>query len=444
MSLAPQIHAQSSVDALLNKLEQKGILTTEEANQLKTENEQDSQADFNKELNSKFPMPDWVTSYKLYGDFRGLYDERMTPNPAQSNNIRLRYRLRVGLEVNMKNDLQVGFRLGTADDPGANPFGGIPISDNTTLQGNASKKFIYVDAAYGKWTPIHDDTWTLAATIGKMNNPFQFSPMLFDGNYTPEGGALQATYKINDWNSLTLNSAAFVLAYGNTTGVGSGNGSQNMSFLYGGQAIWKADWTKHISSSLGLSALNIVNRDLLTSDNVHPYNAGNTLDANGVPFYNLNPVIVDASVTYMLDSFPFYHGKFPIKLDGEYMINPGAPGSGSVSADGVTPNGNQGYNFGVTFGHTTKKGTWDIGYRYQSLEANAWYDQVVNVDNEVYNGGFPGATNVKGHLFTMGYMLEDNLDFMFLCYINSMIGNTNPGGASSATLHAMAGLMWNF
>ncbi|MDE3066547.1 MAG: putative porin [Verrucomicrobiota bacterium] len=376
---------------------------------------------------------------------------RRTPNTHQSDNIRLRYRLLVGLEVNMKDNLQVGFRLGTADDPGANPFGGIPISDNTTLQGNGSKKFIYVDAAYGKWTPIHDDTWMVAGTIGKMNNPFQVSPMLFDANYTPEGGALQATYKIDDWNSLAFNGAAFVLSY-------AGNGAENMSFLYGGQAIWNAQWTKHISSSLGVSALDIVNRDQLTDGstnsvsggfyplNVYPYNSGNSLGAGGAPLYNFNPVVADASVTYTLDSFPLYPGKFPIKLAGEYMINPGAPGSGGMAGD--EPNGNQGYNFGVIFGHATTKGTWDIGYRYEALDANAWYAQVVNVDNEVYNGGgFPGATNVKGHLFTMDYMLANNLDFMFLCYINSQIGNSLPApyaGTSSAIIHTMAGVMWSF
>ena len=45
VSLAPQAHAQTSVDALLNKLEQKGILTVDEAKELKTENAQDSAAD---------------------------------------------------------------------------------------------------------------------------------------------------------------------------------------------------------------------------------------------------------------------------------------------------------------------------------------------------------------------------------------------------------------
>ena len=35
--------------------------------------------------------------------------------------------------------------------------------------------------------------------------------MVFDPDLTPEGGAIQASYKINDANSLAFNGAAFVL-----------------------------------------------------------------------------------------------------------------------------------------------------------------------------------------------------------------------------------------
>src|SRR5207249_6664251 len=50
------------------------------------------------------------------------------------------------------------------------------------------------------------------------------------------------------------------------------------------------------------------------------------LDATtGLLLYNFNPIIGTASATYKLDYFPLYTGKFPIRLIGEYMNNPGAP-----------------------------------------------------------------------------------------------------------------------
>ena len=196
----------------------------DEAKELKAENATNSVEDFNKAFNSKFAMPNWITSYRLYGDFRGRYDERTTPNPAQEDNIRLRYRLRVGLDVNMKDNLQVGFRLARPTRSCRRPRRRRAAFQQFTLQGNGTKKFVYIDAAYGKWTPINDGTWMLAATIGKMDNPFRESWMVFDPDYTPEGGALQASYKINDQNTLALSGAGFVLAY-------SGSAAQNMSFL---------------------------------------------------------------------------------------------------------------------------------------------------------------------------------------------------------------------
>jgi hypothetical protein len=446
MALNPNTHAQSSVDALLNKLEQKGILTVDEAKELKTENQQDSTADFNKAFGSKFSMPDWVTSYKLYGDFRGRDDLMTTDSPggvslsAQDRN-RLRYRLRVGMLVNIKDDLQVGFRLGSGD--------GGPLSNNSTLENNGTKKPIWVDAAYGKWTPINDGVWMLAATIGKMDQPFQTSQMVFDSDYTPEGAALQGSYKINDNHSVALNGASFVLD--------EVAGSGRDPFMFGAQAIWNANWTPQIASSLGIGAFDIVNKNTLglnaatlNGGGVPNNNQGNSRNSNGDLIYNYNPIIVSGSATYTLDSFPLYNGKFPIKIASEYMNNPGAdPTKGSAN--------NQGYWGGIQLGKSGKKGAWDISYRYQYLEADAWYDELVDDDNVAFysnksttlaKNGWVSGTNMKGHLVKFNYSLTDALTFSLTTYINDLINpNLNIGKLGEPknhSLHFMADLMWKF
>jgi hypothetical protein len=423
MALTPNAHAQSSVDSLLNKLEQKGVLTVDEAKALKTENQQDFKSDMDKAFNSKFPMPDWVTSYKLSGDFRGRFDDMNSHNAAVVDRERLRYRLRVGLQVNMKDDLEVGFRLASGDN-------GNPLSGNQTESGNASKKALYVDTAYGKWTPINNDDWKLVATIGKMSQPFDASYMVFDPDYTPEGGALQATYKFNDNQSLRFNAGAFVLD--------EIPGSSRDPFLYGGQVIWDAKWSPKIDTSLGVAAYNLVNIEtLLTS---YDSNVGNTV-SGGHFAKNYNPVVISGSTTYKLDSFPLYNGAFPIKLAAEYMNNPAASAK------------NQGAWAGITFGKSGKKGLWDLSYRYQYMEADAWWDQVVDDDNAA---AFPtatvfgttstalhGGTDIKGHLVKFNYSIFDSLTFSFTCYMNDLI--SNPVSASKSDgLHAMADLMWKF
>jgi hypothetical protein len=424
MALTPNTHAQSSVDALLNKLEQKGVLTVDEAQALKTENQQDFKIDMDKAFNSKFPMPDWVTGYKLSGDFRGRFDDMNSHNAAIVDRERLRYRLRVGLQVNMKDDLEVGFRLASGDNSQGSPSS--PLSNNQTLAGNGSKKLLYIDTAYGKWTPIHNDDWKLSATIGKMVQPFDASYMLFDPDYTPEGGALQATYKFNDNQSLRFNAAGFVLDEIKT--------SARDPFMYGGQVLWDSKWTSKIGTTLGVSAYDIVNKESLTNN--YDTNLGNTL-VGGLFKYNYNPVVASGSVTYTLDSFPLYPGAFPIKLAGEFMYNPGAPSN------------NEGWNAGVTFGKSGKKGTWDISYRYQRLEADAWWDQVVDDDNAAAfptsrtAAGLAGGTNIKGHLVKFDYSIFDSLTFSFTCYVNDLINNPYPPAKTDA-LHAMADIMWKF
>jgi hypothetical protein len=481
MALTPQTHAQSAVDALLNKLEQKGILSVDEARELKAENAQGSAEDFNKAINSKFPMPDWVTSYKLYGDFRGRFEDMSTDIPAfgaptpsgasggtvpkgKDNNIRLRYRLRVGLTVNMKDDMQVGFRLGSADASSGNTTGGSLLSNSSTFQGNGSKKFIYVDAAYGKWTFINDSTWMVAGTIGKMDLPFQTSAMVFDPDYTPEGAALQATYKINDNDSLAFNGGAFVLDQTTSRG----------PYLYGGQVIWNATWSPKIGTALGAAAYDIANDSSfpasLANNNLNGYetpydsNLGNTTILTTIPTYpqttqgykfaeHFNPIVVSGSVTYTLDSFPLYTGAFPVKFAGEYMNNPAADMSSGPKKRSHVASNNEGWWAGVTLGKAGKKGAWDISYRYQWLEANAWWDQIVDDDNTAVfpdaSGSKPpsntavGGTNIKGHLIKFDYSFSDSLTFTFAAYINELINNPVPKSSTGA-VHAMADMNWRF
>ncbi|HEX3890901.1 MAG TPA: putative porin [Verrucomicrobiae bacterium] len=432
MALTQNTRAQTSVDALLNKLEQKGVLTVDEARELKSENATNSVNDFNTALSSKFPMPDWVTGYKLSGDFRGRYDEQTSDNHAIIDRDRLRYRLRAGLTISMKDNLEVGFRIGsgdpsTATNPGFTTSTGNPLSNNQTLADNASKKPLYVDTAYGKWTAINDGTWMASVTFGKMVQPFDASPMVFDPDYTPEGGALQASYKLNSMNSFRFNSAAFVLD--------EIKASVRDPYLFGGQVVWDAKWTPAISTSLGVAAYDISNKGNLSA--TYDSNTGNTL-AGGTTFVtDFNPIVASANVVYTLDSFPLYKGAFPIKLAGEYMNNPATTGN------------NQGYWGGFTLGKSGKRGTWDVSYRYQVLEANAWWDQIVDDDNvaavptSAVAAGLASGTNIKGHLVKVNYSLTDALTFTVTCYVNDLINNPFPTAKTDA-IHAMADIMWKF
>jgi Putative porin len=454
MALTPHSYAQSSVDALLNKLEQKGVLTVDEAKELKAENETNSVAEFNTAMNAKFPAPSWVTSYKFSGDFRGRYDEVASTdgNNTFAARDRYRYRLRVGLVVTLKDGLETGFRITSGDPASANNFNnaGNPLSNNSTLQDNGTKKNVYIDTAYGKWTALNGDGWLFSTIIGKMDNPLQFTPMVFDTDWTPEGAAIQSGYTFNDQQAILVNGAAFV--EDQEVG-GTDKGSVQAPALFAGQAIWNANWTPKFGTSLGIGGYILANSVNLTTANVPYINQGNTrrvvvIGGNnvGVLVNGYTPIIADASATYKLDSFPLYTGAFPIKVAGEYINN-----VDTVSGN----NNNQGYWAGVTFGKSGKKHTWDITYRYEYLEADATYDQLVDDDNGAYyqnapTGGAVGwysGTNIKGHMIKANYSITDSLTFTFTCFLNQLISpnlNAPAGEPNNSSIHVMADLMWKF
>jgi hypothetical protein len=458
MALTPSIHAQMSGDALVDKLEQKGILTADEAKELRVENKQDFNGSFTNNFDQSFNKatgtPDFVTGYKFSGDFRGRYDQVASTdgNSHFTDRTRYRYRLRAGVVVTMKGGLEAGFRITSGDPATANSFNnaGNPLSNNSTFQDNGTKKNVYIDTAYGKWTLLNGDGWLFSMIVGKMDNPLQFTPMVFDADWTPEGAAIQSGYTFNDQQAILVNGAAFV----EDQEVGGGDtGSVQAPALFAGQVIWNANWTKRFSTSAGVGGYLLQNTKNLTTTSVPYLNQGNTrqvVGPAGVLVNGYTPLIADASATYKLDSFPLYPGAFPIKVAAEYINN----------LDTVSGNdNNQGYWIGVTFGKAAKAHTWDISYRYEYLEADATYDQLADDDNGVYYQNAPTAgavgwfsgTNIKGHLIKANYSITDALTFTFTCYLNDLItpglnAPTGPTGGEpkNSALHVMADLMWKF
>jgi hypothetical protein len=400
------VSAQSS-DVLLNKLIQKGILSEQEAADVKKE----SAANFDKAYTSKTGLPDWVTQLKISGDVRGRYEMfrfdnddagGAAPNKPRD---RFRYRLRAGATVTMKENIELGFRL-TSSEPNDDGTGGDPISGNATAQNNGSKKFLYIDTAYGKWTPLKTDTWSAGATIGKMDNPFVLSDMVFDHDYTPEGAALQVGYNLNKQHSLKFNGGYFLLDE-----INQGANASNDPFMLGAQLRYDGKLASNLGATLGVAWLAMSEAANLTNGAVPNVNVGNTRDnTTGALVNDYFPIVVDAAVTYSIEKSGIYPGALPIRLAADFMHNPGAGEN------------NQGWSAGLTVGKAAKKGTWEAGYRYKYLENDAWYEEFVDSDFGAYyttaplNGvgqsgkktGYLAGTGVAGHIVKVAYAVSDS------------------------------------
>lgn len=390
-----------SADALIDKLVDKGVLSVKEANELRAE----ADKNFTQAYSVKSGMPEWVQALKISGDFRGRYEGFFADNPAFEDRNRFRYRARFGVTAVMSDSFEVGLRLASGDiDSASGLSSGVdPISSNQSFQNNGSKKGIFIDQAYGKWTPINNPDWSVATTIGKMENPYLFSDLVFDSDYTPEGAAVQIGRNLGEKHVVKVNSGAFVLdEVGATT---------QDPFMFGAQARLESIWTPELSTSLGASYLAIMNPEQLGNGTVPNINVGNTRDGAGNLVYDYAPVVLDASATYKLESFPMYAGAFPIKVGGDYIYNDGASGA----AD------NEGWSAGITFGKAGKRKTWEVSYTYKWLGADAWWEEVVDSDSGAfYSTAYPGAgagqgvgyrsgTNVKGHVMRVAYSPYDTI-----------------------------------
>lgn len=425
-------YSQTS-EALMEVLVKKGILTEQEAEDIKAD-----LAKENRQHNKVAVAGKSVSGLNLYGDFRGRFEGFYSDAPAFVDRNRFRYRLRAGATYTMTDNFEVGVRLSSSEAAGT--FGGDPISGNTTFQDNGSKKFVYIDLAYARWAPINTPEWSGALTIGKVENPFVFSDMVFDADYTPEGAAIQLGYTVNDQHAARFNAGGFVLDE-----IG---GSADDPYLFGAQFRVESTWNRKLSSSVGVAGLGIMNDENLSNAAVPNINRGNTrrvlivgATTNQVPAFNFNPLVADASVTYTLERFWQYNAPFPIKVGGDYMYNPAAGGK------------NQAYSAGVTFGKSGKKGLWDVSYTWKYLGANAWWEEFVDSDFGAFYGGtlansglgpgYGAGTNVKGHIARVSYSPYDSLTLSLKWFQTDLI-TPLPGVAEFEMSRLQADAVWKF
>jgi hypothetical protein len=427
LALTGQASAQSA-DALIDKLVEKGVLSVKEANDLR----QEADKEFTKAYALKSGMPDWVTSLKFNGDVRGRYEGFYSDDNLVDRN-RFRYRMRFGAVATLMDNFEVGMRLTSSDQKDKGFNGGDPISGNTTFTDNGSKKTVWIDQAYGRWNP----SWGAAGasfTFGKMQNPFVNSDMVYDPDYSPEGLAAELRYDFTKEHTLKFNLGGFVLS--------ELSGTERDPYLYGAQVRLDSKWTDKIKTTFGASVYSLSSEQNLKTTQVPDINRGNERDGTGALVNHYNPIVVDAALTYSLDSFPMYTGAFPITLAADGMHNPGAERrSSAVSA-------------GLTFGKAGKKGGWEISYRYKYLEGDAWFEEFTDSDfganyrvttTRSSSTGYQAGTNVKGHVLKAVYSPADAFSIGLTYFLTELIDEPkDPKGFSSEIGRLQVDATWKF
>ncbi len=380
--------ATTQVDALIEKLVDKGILNRQEAIALKAEVIEDEK--IVREEGLKQSLPKWVQNINFKGDLRLRYQgEHRDIDSAGGTGERLirnrmRYRLRAGIDAKVLDNMNVAFGLGSGSD-------GDPRSTNQTMQDSFAKKPIWIDYAYAQWMPIKE----LALTGGKIKNPFWLaSDFLWDSDINPEGGALQASYKPVPSVNLFFNTAGLIVDE-----IGADVDDPWMIGLQGG-----FDW--YFMPETADVKIAFTGYDLFNETGKIPdWSAGtNTRRAGGDGIrYDFMPFTLDttigfkkpfAGVTYLGD-YVRYAGVF---ANGVFNPFPDKDRTGGL--------------IGCVIGDekVSKKGQWQAKGSYRYLERDAWPDFLP--DSDFYYGG----TNVMGPEVILEYGLMDNVVLAFDYY----------------------------
>jgi hypothetical protein len=221
-------------------------------------------------------VPDWVTHMHFFGDFRFRYEDDLFPHgnddtgafpsfngintgspydvsttninfPPQINVNEDRDRFRIRARLGMEDDLGQGFTIGIRLATGENDS---PVSENQTLGsatngvqgGDFSKYAIWLDRGYLSYTPQLEGGLGLNLSVGRFDNPFFATNLIWADDLGFDGLLASATYKVNDGITPFLTAGAFPV-YNTDFNFASNQPSKFPShnkWLYGVQA--GTDW----------------------------------------------------------------------------------------------------------------------------------------------------------------------------------------------------------
>lgn len=378
---------------------------------------------------------------------------------------RLRARARIAMEAKVTELTKTTVRLATGSAKN-------PVSTNQSLGNENNPWDIFVDRAFVTVTDLDLERYPwITANLGRINNPFQSSELLWDGDLAFEGGAV--TYKYN-WaeKGLFITDERTRTLFG-TVGVFAIDESELSSqdkWLYaaqiGGEFI--ADDQSKLTVAVAYydyenieGVLNQKNYD--TQDFTSPgfLQKGNTLFniINYTSDYELDPEnnappddalmalaadfnIVDFTVVYDLARFAPHHivltGHFlenigydeddvQARLNSQYLALPQPVGF--EVGDDIVPSEyedaspkTKGYYVNVDFGWPliTKRGDWSVGVGYKYLEADAVVDAYTDSDFHL------GGTDAKGFILSGRYGLATDTYLQLRYMAASEIDGVNP------------------
>jgi hypothetical protein len=434
-------------------------------------------------------IPEWVPRFRFTGDVRTRYEGDFFPNTNDNtgaypnfNSIntgapfdvagtnfspqynvdqdreRFRLRARIGAEVDLQGGFTAGIRLGTGQDDS-------PVTENQTLGlanggqgGNFSRYAIWLDRAFLKYEVGGDPDKDFSIAVGRMDNPFFSTSMIWARDLGFDGITAQGRYKIATGLTPFLTLGAYPV-FNTDFNFASNQPAKFQSedkYLFAGQlgADWKIN--KDVSAKMAGALYYFENVQGHLSSPFTPLSAtdqGNTDDSrpafaqNGNTYFPIRDIVPTAQNNFgTIDQFQYYGLATPfheldftgqlnydrfapirVSLIGEFTknlafsydkINAVAVNNRSATttsgALGNFDGGDTAWIVTFKVGHAAleKFGDWsfDIGYRY--VESDAIVDGFADAD---FGAPLTG-TNLKGYTvggdFALGPRVRLGLHWM--------------------------------
>jgi hypothetical protein len=450
--------SQSS-DPLLNLMIKKGLLTEEEAAQVRAE-AKTSQTNAASFPASKWVISDAIKSVELFGDVKFRYEYRSAQSASIGGVIldRYRYALRFGLRGDVMDNFYYGIRLETATNPRSpwDTFATSSAASPYVGPFGKSNGGISLGQVYLGWRP---ESW-LEVTFGKMPNPLYTTAMVWDTDINPEGLAEKFNYSMGDVDFFaTLGQFFYEDTNPNSVSAGFLNvfpdgHSTSEAFLL----AWQGGFIYHIDKDMSFKlASTLYNYTGHGADSSPVSNSpgfsdifvgqGSPFDANGTqrPGSNSGPPgdngnnadgfffnqtgINDLLILEFPFQFDFKIARLNARVFGDFAANldGAARARNAVSAAAATfdiPNpGQAGFkaqsnddkayqigfaignrdDLGLVYGGKALKGMWEARAYWQHVEQYALDANLLDSDF------FEGRGNLQGVYTALAYSFADNM-----------------------------------
>jgi hypothetical protein len=384
LTLATAARAQDS-GPLVDLLVKKGIVTDQEAEELRAELVKDFAANSSA---GKLNLSSGTSEFRISGDVRVRYEYRQGENLAGDNvdRNRFRYRVRPLFSGKLGSQWFYGVRIEN---------GGGSRSSNVTMGDDAgpwskTNDGLYIGQVYLGFTPTSE--WTILA--GRMPNPFVTTSMVWDGDINPEGLAEQFKRTIGS-ATYFANFGQFIYDSANPQNALAGTQNRRDQWLLGWQGGVNFKLDEKNSFQIAPTLYTYVNQKSATAKNF-----GGTFSPSNATAIN-NLTVVDLPVEFNTVLPTGAPGR--IFADVAYNLD----GSDRARKYGRSDLNSEkwAWQAGFQYGKAKQKGEWDAKVLYQQTGLVALDPNLVDSDI------FDSRTNIEGVVGGFNYQLSDAVVF---------------------------------